>query len=146
MTEKEQFNELCSYVKNKVLRYDDTKKIPKYLIMRLRGMHSGQFIANKKAEVKAKYEYSTILLTFKYILPTILNYINTNREKINDEQHLINLIMSFVEKDINTVVEKLENRKRTKEKLENIDDSHLVSERSNYIKKTDDSRFREDLK
>lgn len=146
MTEKEQFDVLCKYVKENILKYDDTMKLPKYLILRLRGLRQGKFIANKKQESEASYGYDIILKTFKYISYDIRNYLTKNGDRIKDEQHLINLIMTFVEKDINNVVEKLRQKQIEEEKMENIDNSQINASKGKYIKKTDNKKFRKDLR
>ena len=146
MTEKEQFDILCKYVKESILKYDDTMKLSKYLILRLKGLRQGKFIANKKQEAQASYGYDVILKTFKYSAYDINDYIARNSDRIKDEQHLVNLIMMFVEKNINTVVEKLKQKQIEEEKMEVADNSQINASKGGYVKKTDDKKFRKDLR
>lgn len=145
MSENEQFSALCNYVKESILKYNNTMRIPRYLVLRLKGLHEGKFIANNKQEATALYGYDVILKTFKYSAYDIHDYISKNGDKINDERHKINLIMTFVERNINTVVEKLKQKESREERIQNIDNSQLNAPKSNYVKKTDDKKFRKDL-
>ena len=50
MTDEElkQWDELYCYVRDEVLKYDEVsgKKFPKEMILRLKGLHEGKFMAN----------------------------------------------------------------------------------------------------
>lgn len=127
------WEELYNYVKIEILNYQD-KKMPKEMILRLVGLKDGKFYANKNIKKEATYTYKLILLTFKLMKGTIFNYLNNN--EIKDERHKINLIMKIVESEINNVKDRIESKKKSEEKLSEIDLSHQVHEQSNYIKKS----------
>lgn len=143
MTEKElkkQENEewltLCKYVHDEILQYDSSLKFPRYLALRLRGLSSGQFMANKKQKPMASYDYKTILYTFKACKPKILQHMMANQTKFADEKHKINSIMIFVENDINDMVIRLQNAQKAKEKTEMIEIENFYNEGANYISKS----------
>ena len=126
---------LYNYVKLDILNYSD-KKMPKEMTLRLIGLKDGKFIANNNVKKEATYDYKLILLTFKLMKGTILNCIQNT--EIKDERHKINLIMKIVESEINNVKDRLEAKKKSEEKLQEIDLSHQVHEQSNYSRKSKD--------
>ena len=46
--EKEQFNELYSYVHDVIMGYDEKTALDRYFVLRLKGLKEGKFIANNK--------------------------------------------------------------------------------------------------
>lgn len=127
------WDELYNYVKIEILNYTD-KKMPKDMILRLIGLKDGKFFANNNVKIEAKYDYKLILLTFKLMKGTILNYLNSVEFK--DERHKINCIMKIIESEINNVKDRIESKKKSEEKLLETDFSHQVHEQSNYTKKS----------
>ena len=124
---------LYNYVKLDILNYQD-KKMPKEMILRLIGLKDGKFYANNKVKKEASYDYKLILLTFKLMKGTILNCLQNI--EIKDERHKVNLIMKIVEGEINNVKDRIEAKKKSEKKLQEIDLSHQVHEQSNYSKKS----------
>jgi hypothetical protein len=124
---------LYNYVKLDILNYQD-KKMPKEMILRLIGLKDGKFYANNKVKKEAIYDYKLILLTFKLMKGTILNCLQNI--EIKDERHKVNLIMKIVEGEINNVKDRIEAKKKSEKKLQEIDLSHQVHEQSNYSKKS----------
>jgi hypothetical protein len=106
---------LYNYVKLDILNYQD-KKMPKEMVLRLIGLKDGKFYANNNVKKEATYDYKLILLTFKLMKGTIL--------------------MKIVESEINNVKDRIEAKKKSEEKLQEIDLSHQVHEQSNYSKKS----------
>ena len=47
-TEKKEFIELVDYVENEILKYDNNVKTTKFLVLRLQGLRSGQYLKNNK--------------------------------------------------------------------------------------------------
>lgn len=120
--EKQSWAELCLYVKKEILNYDDNIKFPKYLALRLRGLKSGQFIANKNIKTQANYSFDMILKTFKEYRNTILNAVS--QKNFKSEQNKINYILAIIERNINDVY--LSEQKKDKvESQINIDDFSL---------------------
>ncbi len=128
--------ELCDYVHNEILQYNSNLKFPKYLALRLRGLHNGQFLANKKSQPMANYDYKVILYTFKICKPKMLQYFMANKTKFNDEKHKINYIMVIIESNINDMVIRLKNAETAKIKAENVDFENIYHEGAKYQSKT----------
>lgn len=95
---------LCNYIKYTLLEYSKEMKFPKYMALRLNGLVNGNFIANNNITPNAHYTYEEILMTCKVCSVNIKNYLENNMAKIQNEQHKINLIMMFIENEINDVV------------------------------------------
>lgn len=123
MTDEElkQWDELYCYVRDEVLKYDELsgKKFPKDMILRLKGLHEGKFMANNNIKSLGNYSFDVILMTFKFCKLDIM--IAMRSVEIKDETHMINLIMKIVEKNINTVVDKLKIKKETEKRMLNTE-------------------------
>ena len=54
MTKKEikEWDELYQYIKKDILQYDDNKKLPKWFVLRLKGLNQGKFCANNNIKWK----------------------------------------------------------------------------------------------
>lgn len=133
--------DLYEYVKKDIMEYPNDFKLPKYMVLRLRGLAKGQFIANKKHKPIANYEYKTILYTFKAcklkIIDTIKNTV------FNNEQHKFNYIMVVIENNINDMVIRLKNAKKSEEKTINIKLENHTHENAEY--KTKSKNINKDL-
>lgn len=114
MTEQEiqEFDKLYQYVK-KMLGYSDDMALPKFIVLRLIGLKEGKFIANKKFKAMAQYDYNTIYLTFIYCKDKIQKALQT--KSFTSEQNKFNYIMAIIENNINDVVIKLRNAKKSKQ-------------------------------
>lgn len=134
--DNEQWLELCRYVKKEILEYDDNMKFPKYLALRLQGVKRGEHIANNTHNINANYDDYTILCTFKLCKKKIVSYLHKNENKIHDEKHKINLIMKIIEPEINDVYLRLQNVKKTEERVESKDFNNQRNENAGYVKKT----------
>jgi|AntAceMinimDraft_18_1070375.scaffolds.fasta_scaffold00594_10 hypothetical protein len=130
--EKEQFDELYQYVKFNILQYDKNIRVPQYFILRLKGLAQGKFISNKKTKSMGKYTFKEILYTFKFASIKIKKTIS-NKSRFKDEQHLTNTIMMIVEREINNVVYRLRNIKKTEEKVGDFE-IFVRSEDIQYLK------------
>lgn len=123
MTDEElkQWNELCYYVRNEILKYDESsgKKFPTDMALRLKGLSEGKFMANNKIKSLGNYSFYEILMTFKFCKLDIM--IAMRNVEIKDETHMINLIMKIVERNINTVVDKIKIKKETERKILNVE-------------------------
>lgn len=135
--DNKEWGELYEYVRSDILEYKPTMQIPKFMILRLRGLRKGKFIANKNQKPRADYTYNEILLTFKACRHDILKY--TRRNVFEDEQHRFNYIMVVIENNINDIVLRLENAKRHDERVESVDVSHIKRDvGAQYQRKTED--------
>ena len=117
--EKKEFNELYEYVKKDILQYPNDVALPKYLVMRLKGLRDGKFIVNKKIKSKADYPYSVIMLTFKFCKSNILKAIET--KKFKNEQMKVNYIMVIIENNINDIVLRLKDKEKVENKIETVE-------------------------
>lgn len=104
--------DLCEYIKLQILSYPDEMKFPTDLALRIKGLSEGKHIANKYIPANAHYDFKTILYTCKICRPKILKYLNDNQTKIKDEHHKINIVMMFIEKEINDVYLRLQQAKK----------------------------------
>ncbi len=135
MTKQEQkeWDELYQYIKKDILKYDDKMILPRWFVLRLKGLKDGKFCANKKTKSLGEYSFYIILLTFKINKFNIINSINNN--KFKDEKHKINYIMAIIENNINDTCQRLNKLKKAKQKCEDID-VFINNNKANYNKKT----------
>lgn len=130
--EKSDWDILYDYIKKEILNYDDNTKFPKYLIMRIQGLLEGKFYANKNTKPLGKYTYQMILMACKVCKPKIKDYLTRNSAKIKDEQHMCNIVMMFIEQEINDVAIRLKEKEKAEEILSEIELPEAVNVKSNY--------------
>ena len=135
MTEQEikEWNELYKYIRKEIFEYNN-EKLPKYMILRLKGLKEGKFIANKKIKSMANYEYNHILYTFKINKMKIKQIIKSDNYK--NEQHKFNTIMIIIENEINDVVNRLKQTIKAEERLKNMELNNIRHEGAKYKNKT----------
>lgn len=126
------WNDLYEYIKKEIMEYSEDLKLPKFIILRLRGLNAGQFMANKKQTPIANYDYKTILYTFKICKASILTGFKTNNTKFTDERHKFNYAMVIIESNINDMVIRLNNAKVAKEKAEVLNIDNIYHEGAEY--------------
>ena len=132
--EIKEWNELYEYVKTTILGYNKDKKLSKWFVLRLVGLHEGKFCANKTTKPMANYDYKTILMTFKMNKIDILNGIK-DKDKFKDEQHKINYIMVIIENKINDTYDTINRVNKAKEKAKAIEITNN-DDRAEYKKRT----------
>lgn len=136
MTDEEMmFRKLCDYVKKEIMGYDENQQLNKFMIMRLRGLKDGKYIANKTTAPMAHYPYNVILATFMYIKKHGLDDI-VRTKKFNSEQHKFNYIMVIVSNNINTVYNKMKKIKEEQNRADNIEVVELPNYNNQYDKKS----------
>lgn len=128
---KENWDEMCEYVKKEILGYDDNMKFPKTLALKLRGMKNGQYIANNNIPKDAHYSNQCLLMTFKINKIYLKNILNNNKN-IKDENHRINLMLRIIGDKLNDTYLKLKQIEQTNEIVENIDTGIFSSDGANY--------------
>ena len=138
--------ELCEYIKLQILGYPDEMKFPKDLVYRIRGLSEGKLYSNKKTQNQAKYDFKTILYTCKICRPKIVKYLNDNQTKIQDEHHKINLVMMFIEKEINDVYLRLQQAKKTQDKVKDIKMDNQINQGADYQSQSKDTNTDKKLK
>lgn len=144
MSEQEikEWDELYQYIKRDIFEYD-SEKLPRYMILRLKGLKEGKFIANTKTSVIANYKFSHILYTFKANKMKIKQIIKS--QDFNNEQHKFNTIMIIIEKEINDVVNRLKQADKSKQKIEDMPIENIVHEGAEY-KNNKEKRLNNELK
>lgn len=135
--EKKDWADLYQYIKKDIFEYD-TQKLPNYMVLRLKGLKEGKFIANTKVKSMANYEFNHILYTFKINKIKIKEIVKSDRYK--NEQHKFNTIMLIIEREINDVVDRLENAKKSIEKIEKINLENVAHEGAEYKSKNKDKK------
>lgn len=140
MTEQEkvEWDELYQYVKLDILGYKD-KKVPKSLVLRLKGLTEGKLMANNNTKAVAKYSFKQILTTFKICKFDIINGFKFNEKIFKDEDHKINYMMVIIEKKINDVVDKMNRVEVAKVKGANVE-VNTNNEKAEYKTKTKETK------
>lgn len=133
--------ELYEYVKKEIMGYTPDIKLSNNMILRLKGLSKGQFLANPNQKPMASYEFKTILYTFKICKSKILDWFRYNEIKFQNEEHRFNSAMCFVEKEINDVVIRLKKTKKAQEKTESIDLTHVTNDVAEYKRKSKDTKL-----
>lgn len=113
----------------------ENKVLPKYMVLRLKGLSTGNFMSNKHIQAQASYTFKEILLTFKLCKSKISQYEMNNNGIFTSEQHKFNGIMVIVEANINDTIEILNRRKVADDKIDTIDFKHQITETAEYKKK-----------
>ena len=116
--EKEQWNELYSYVKG-LMGYDDKTSLSRTEVLKLKGLTRGQFIANNNQQELAEYSFYEILVTFKICKFDIIRGFRSNSFKSNG--HKFNYMIKIVEGNLSTIRERLRNRQQAEQKMESIE-------------------------
>jgi len=145
MTEKEKkdWDELYQYIKLDIFEYDKSQKLPSYMVLRLKGLKEGKFMANKKTTSMADYEYQHILYTFKINKMKIKQIVRS--QDFKNEQHKFNTIMIIIEKEINDVVNRLKQVVKSEEKVENMKFENMTHEGAGYINKSKNKKLNNEL-
>lgn len=142
--EKQDWDKLYNYTRQ-ILGYDEAMALPKFVVMRLKGLAEGKYYANKKTKNMAKYDYNTIYLTFVYCKDKIQQALQT--KNFTNEQAKFNYIFAIVNNNINDVVLRLKKVKKTEEKMQKsevIDYEIKVDKNTNLnakSEKTDNNTF-----
>lgn len=138
--EEKKFRELCGYVKNDIMKYDSNQKLSEYMILRLRGLKDGKFIANNNIPSMANYSYDVILLTFKYVKQHNLDYILSTK-KFDTETKKFNYILAIVSNNINSVYNKVKQIKEEQSRAVDIQ----VDDLPNYTNKYETKKINNNL-
>lgn len=136
MTKEEidSFDELYKYIKEEIFGYQE-QSLPKYMILRLKGLAEGKYIANNKTKSSGRYTYKQILYTFKINKMKLKDIVNSSNFK--NESHRFNTIMLIIERDINDVVTRLNQKVKSEAKLETMDLANINHKGADYKNKND---------
>lgn len=131
MSEQEikEWDELYQYIKKDIFEYN-SEKLPRYMILRLKGLKEGKFIANTKVIPMANYEFNQIMYTFKANKIKIKQIVKS--QDFKNEQHKFNTIMLIIEKEINDVVNRLKQADKNKQKIEDMSIENIVHKGAEY--------------
>lgn len=136
--ELQSWNELYEYVKIKVMDYSDSQCLSNQMVLRLKGLATGKYLANNKSVNHASYSYDAILTTFKFCMQQIQKSFRMKR--FEDDNKKFNYACAIVANNINTVIARMDRAKQTEKQSETLDLSHLNTPRAQYQRKTEDYR------
>jgi len=128
--EKEQWDNLYQYVKKEIMLYDDSQALSRNIVLGLKGLTQGKEVANNNIQSTANYSFELILLTFKFCKSQIFKSISGKNFK-SDVQKFI-YIKRIVENNINDVYNRLNNVKKSEEKVETVDISNIYHDGASY--------------
>ena len=138
--DKEAWDNLYEYVRTKVMRYDSNQALPSKMVLRLKGMMNGKFIANNSTKDMANYSYDVVLNTFKYSMPDIQRALGSVSFK--DESHKFNYVMKIVEGNLNDVYMRMKGAERAREEILKEESSIVPHKAVEYKpKKKDKDKF-----
>ena len=126
-----ELDELYQYVK-KLMGYDDSFVLPKQMVLKLKGLRNGKYIANNKTANTCEYSYKTILNTFKACSVQIRKALSGN--KFTDENHKFNYILVIVRNNLHEVAAREQRLQKANEKAQNMEVATPVND-DNYVRK-----------
>lgn len=143
MTEKEKkdWDDVYQYFKKEIMGYDENQSLDRSTTLRLKGLKTGQYIANHKHTALANYPYPIILLTLKYVKPRLDDLFKVT--KFNDEQHKVNYVLKIVEANINNVYNKAKQIKEEQTKAVEVKVYDLPNYTNKYENKKVDKKLEE---
>lgn len=133
MTEEEklQWKELCEWLEINIFNYDiRTQRLQKKACLILKGLQSGQNVANNKCEKYGDYPFNVILMTFKANKLKIQNAIRN--KDFEDESKKMAYVCAIVRDKINDMYTRYLNAQKTQEKVESVDTSIMAHEGAEY--------------
>lgn len=113
--EKEKWDELYEFVRSNVMGYDENMCLSSNMVLRLKGMLNGKFMANNLIENKAYYSYDVVLMAFKYSMPDIRRAMN--RVSFSNEMNKFLYIAKIVESNINDVYIRMKRAEKVKKEV-----------------------------
>lgn len=120
--EYKKWDELYQYVKNEIFKYEQHQKLSNHMVGRLQGLRSGNYSFRRNTNVFLSdkgYSYDVILLTFKYKKQDILKSLYGNTA-FQNEKHKEDYVMAIISNNINDVYVKLQERERSRKRVEEI--------------------------
>lgn len=124
------FFALCYYVEKEILDYEPNQKIQKKAVLRLRGLSSGQNIANNHCQEYGEYPYEVILIAFKIYKNQIKN--GLKNKNIEGEENKLAYACAIVRDKLNDVYTRYINAKKSKEKIKSVDTSAIEYKGAEY--------------
>ena len=130
------WDSLVRYVKYKVLKYNVEQKLSNSIISKLKELSYGRIMGNKNHNANCYYSYDDILLGFKYSYFEIEKAIMY--KSFDSDLQKIKYICAIVKNNINDAMGKLENSKKSEEKILNTDFSYMFTPQADYVRKTEE--------
>jgi len=133
MTEEEkiQWRELCEWIEVNIFNYDiKTQRLQKKACLILKGLQTGQNVANNNCEKFGDYPFNVILMTFKANKLKIQNAIRN--KNFEDESNKMSYVCAIVRDKINDMYSRYLNAQKTQEKVESVDTSIMTHEGAEY--------------
>lgn len=126
--ENTEWDAVYRYFRKDILGLGESTPLDQHTIKRLLGLRLGQYYpsGNNTRILKRGYEFKTILVTLKVIKSKVIPYMAT--ASFANGKHKTDSIMRFVTGEINDVHKRLENQKKSNEKL----DKDVVAESFDY--------------
>jgi hypothetical protein len=129
--EKIQWKELCEWMEINIFNYDiRTQHLQKKAVLILKGLQSGQNVANNNCEKFGDYPFNVILMTFKANKTKIQNAIRN--KDFEDESNKMSYVCAIVRDKINDMYSRYLNAQKTQEKVESVDTSIMTHEGAEY--------------
>ena len=137
--DREKWNELYEYVRTNVMDFDKNTSLNKNMVLRLKGLLTGNVFANNKTKNNANYSYDVVINTFKFC------YLDIQRAKMTKEfetdMKKFNYILAIVSNNLSTVYERMKDTQKANKELEEDKDLEYVdlskkAEFSDYQKRT----------
>ncbi len=108
--DKEEYQTLCSFIRNEILCYSPSMKFPRFLENRIKKLAKGD--SQTKELV---YSYKMILCSFMKEKDNIKYWIS--HKEFENENHKIAYMMAIVESNMNDIKKKVINLQNEKEKM-----------------------------
>lgn len=128
------WNELCNWVEKEIFGYDENQKLQKKAILRLKGLSTGQIIANNKCEKYGNYSFDVVLTAFKVNKDKILKSISI-KEFVSEENKMA-YVCAIIRNNINDVYTKMNNAKKSSNKTETINIDSITHTSAQYVKQS----------
>ena len=124
------WKELLSWVETEIFGYDGNQKLQKNAILRLKGLSTGQVVANNKCEKHGNYPYDVIMATFKINKEKILQSIAI--KNFTSEENKMAYVCAIVRNNLNDVYTRMNNAKKSSDKIESANTDTLTHTSAEY--------------
>lgn len=124
------FFALCYYVEKEILNYESNQKIQKKGAFRLRGLSSGQEVANNNHQQYGEYPYDVILMTFKIYKNQIKN--SLKKKNFESEDAKLAYACAIVRDKLNDVYSRYITAKKAENKIETINTDVMEHQGAEY--------------
>lgn len=132
--DKEQWNELCSWVELNIFEYEPTQKLQRAACLTLEGLRRGQVTANNNQDTYGEYPINVILLAFKANKVQILNAIRGKNFESEDKK--MRYCCAIVRDKLNDIYTRYLNAQKSQEKVERVDTSIMDYQGAEYQSST----------